>query len=68
MFRRLHQNEYEGTGIGLAVCKKIVQFYNGQIWFESQEGYGTTFYFVIPAEELGISNPKQTLSAETVLV
>ncbi len=68
MFRRLHQNEYEGTGIGLAVCKKIVQFYNGQIWFESQEGYGTTFYFIIPAEELGISNPKQTLSAETVLV
>jgi len=46
MFKRLHaDHEFEGTGIGLAVCKKIVNFYGGQIWLESEKNAGTSFYF-----------------------
>jgi signal transduction histidine kinase len=49
MFRRLHtEKEFEGTGIGLAVCKKIVDYYGGNIWLESKPGQGTCFYFSIP--------------------
>lgn len=48
MFKRLHnENEYDGTGIGLAICKKIVEYYHGEVWFESEIGKGTTFHFTI---------------------
>ncbi|MFK8006938.1 MAG: tetratricopeptide repeat protein [Saprospiraceae bacterium] len=66
MFRRLHtREEYEGTGIGLATCKRIVTTWGGDIWVESEEGNGCTFFFSVPTTYAMMPETKE-LEAATV--
>lgn len=64
IFQRLHtKSDYEGTGIGLAICKKIAQNHNGDIWAESVEGEGATFHILLPAARAQSTPPERTTTS-----
>jgi signal transduction histidine kinase len=57
LFRRLHsKGKYEGNGIGLAICKRVIDYHGGRVWVKSEPGKGTTIYFTVPINPLKATN------------
>jgi signal transduction histidine kinase len=66
IFKRLHGQDYPGTGIGLAICQRIVETYGGRIWVEAGDEKGSRFYFTLPPAKN--KTPAERTATETARV